>query len=141
MQKAILTGYKLTQDPAQWKDRNGRNYYIFSVVSIRPGKNGNHLTCDCCVRDAWMVQKMERMKLHQGSCVDVTAEISAYTDKNGNGRVSFEVSEISFAEFGEMPQNNAAVTPEQKHAEQEKIISKKSAMLMDMLCKENFTFQ
>ena len=140
MQKAILTGFKLTQDPARWTDRNGRSYYIFAACSIRPGKNGNHLTCECSVRDSWMVQKLERMKLHQGSCVDLSAEISAYTDSKGVSRIGYEVSEISFAEFSEMPQKDADKTPEQKHAEQTKAANDKTAQLLDMLSKENFTF-
>lgn len=144
MQKAILTGFRLTQDPRNYADRNGKTYFLFAVCSIKPGRNGNHLTCECCVRDCWMVQKVERMKLHQGSCVDLTAEISAYTDKNGNARVSYEVTEISFAEFTEMPQkpaDNREQTPEQKHAEQTKLMDEKTNQFLDVLSKEHFTFE
>lgn len=142
MQKAILTGFKLTQDPKAYTDKNGRKYFLFAVCAIRPGRNGNHLSCECCVRDLYMVQKVDKLKLHQGSCVDLSAEISAYTDKSGNARICYEVSELSIADYSEFTSKPAETdkTPEQKHAEQNQIVSEKTNELLDLLNKKSFSF-
>ena len=144
MQKAIFTGFRLVQEPRKCTDRKGRTYYLFGAASINPGRNGNNVVCDFRVNDKWLVPKFEAYKIRQGSCLDMTAEISSYVDSDGRPHIGFEVTEFTFAECQAQTytkeKNGGEVTPEKKHEEQTKAADKKAAEILDLLSKQNFSF-
>lgn len=98
MQIAILQNFKLDCDPKLCHAKNGNSrYYVFFASSVVPDKNGIYFKVSC---QAWtyMADKVEALKLHAGSVVNITANMSAY-EKNGSLQYSFNITDISFAEF------------------------------------------
>jgi len=102
-----LTNMKLDCDPKLCHTKDGKNrYYVFFASDVVPDRNGTYLKVSC---QAWshMADKIEIMKLHAGSVVNMLAYMSAY-EKNGSLQYSFNVIDITFAEFlGGQDRNNS----------------------------------
>lgn len=98
MQMAILTDFKLDCDPKLCNTKSGKDsYYVFFASSVLPDKNGIYFKISC---QAWghIAEKVKAMKLHAGSVVNITANMSAY-EKDGKPQTSYSIIDINFAAF------------------------------------------
>lgn len=114
MQMAILTNFKLDCDPQQ-QFTHGKNsrYFVFYASSVIPDKNGIYFKVSC---QAWsyMADKIEKLKLHKGSIVNINANMNAY-QKDGRLLTSYEITDINIAEI--LGNNDNKTTEEPKKAD------------------------
>lgn len=92
MQKIILTNYKLDSNPELYHTKSGTAYYVFFTSAIFPTSE-IYLKFSC---QAWSIESVERLKLHKGSIIDLTADLGAY-QKNGTLTYYLDVKDISIA--------------------------------------------
>lgn len=95
MQKMILSNYKLDSDPKLYETK-GTNYYVFFVSSVTPSRNDIYTKFSCQVW-GYLANEVERLKLHKGSIVDITADYEVYL-KDGNLANYLVVKDISISE-------------------------------------------
>ena len=126
MRKAILTDMKINSGITFYPEgQEKKEYCIFKICSIRPVRKNIYFTGNCRA-SGYLMKEVERLKLHEGSLVDIVATIEPYLDKNQNLQISYEISEISicesFPESKEKPNDN-------KQKEKEKEVNKLFNML------------
>lgn len=95
MEIAILTEMRIFSEIAFYPTGNGDNQYcVFRVCSIYPNRNV-HFTGGCrAANDACLA--VQRLKLHKGSHIDLSAEIVQHP-KNDHMETSYEIKSISIS--------------------------------------------
>lgn len=93
-------------DLKSWQYSNKKTAYTFSASSLNPNKHGIHAKYYMRVEPD-MVSQLERLKIKNGSIVDIVAKESNYKDKDGKYCNGWEVKDISISDVRPSARNKA----------------------------------
>lgn len=103
MQLAMLTNQKI-YNLQMHKTKNGQDYCTFSVSAIKPQKNGVYGKFYCQAFGN-TCSDIQRMKVKDGSIVDMQGEFSFYQKRDASGNTTSEyglsimVTRITYSEL------------------------------------------
>lgn len=118
MQKAFLTNMKVVSSLNFYPENEPAKYCVFFVSSIFPDKKGVYFKASCRA-SGFSCEQVKRLKLHQNSLVNLTADITQFM-KGEKIETTYEVESISIVnEIFEAPKE---VNKEQNEREVEKFL-------------------
>ena len=103
MQLATLTNQKV-YNLQFYKTKGGQDYCTFSVSAIKPQKNGVYGKFYCQAFGS-VCSDIQRMKLKEGSIIDLQGEFSFYQKRDASGNLlseygcSIMANHLSFSEL------------------------------------------
>ena len=123
MLKAILTNMKINSGISYYPEGTGKKEYcIFKACSVKPTRKNVYFTCFCRASGHQM-EEVERLKLHEGSLIDIDATMQPYIDKNNNYQVSYEIDTIRISEIATEVKEKPIEKKEDKKREMRKLLN------------------